>query len=95
MGSRQSGCAGGSEALPRGPTFLPLYGPLDPDADFIRKQEILYSVPQDARNAALAERDAAKQLFEEAARVLRGGGAAQDLAAAFAAQERIAKAQAI
>ena len=24
-------------------TFLPLYGPLDPDADFIRKQEILYS----------------------------------------------------
>ena len=76
-------------------TFLPLYGPLDPDADFIRKQEILYSVPQDAHDAALAERDAAKQLFEEAARVLRGGGAVQDLAAAFAAQERIAKAQAI
>src|SRR5258707_9503767 len=67
-------------------TFLPLYGPLDPDADFIRKQEILYSVPQDALDAALAEREAAKQLFEEAARVLRGGEAVHDLAAAFAAQ---------
>ena len=26
-------------------TFLPLYGPLDADADFVRKQDISYGMP--------------------------------------------------
>jgi uncharacterized linocin/CFP29 family protein len=77
-------------------TFLPLYGPLDADADFIRRQEILYTVSEDVRDAAVAERDAATQQFQTAARVLRGvDGDVADLAAAFAAQERIARVQAI
>ena len=37
-------------------TFLPLYGPLDADADFVRRQDILYSAPAATRQAA-ADRD--------------------------------------
>ncbi len=70
-------------------TFLPLYGPLDPDADFIRKQEILYP-------AIGCERR--RREDEPRRRSIRGGvrrrDGGQDLAAA-AAQERIASAQAI
>ena len=36
-------------------TFLPLYGPLDADADFVRRQEILYAASAGMRTVAAAE----------------------------------------
>ena len=33
-------------------TFLPLYGPLDADADFVRRQEICYPASAGERTAA-------------------------------------------
>ena len=47
------------------------------------------------RSTRRSRRRGGEATIEEAARVLRGGGAVHDLEAAFAAQERIAKAQAI
>jgi uncharacterized linocin/CFP29 family protein len=49
-------------------TFLPLYGPLDADADFIRRQDILYSAPAATRAAALTEYAAALQAYNSASR---------------------------
>ena len=73
-------------------TFLPLYGPLDADADFVRKQEILYAVPQRCARRALAARDAATQLSK--AQDALEGRSRQDLRL-LVRQERIARAQAI
>jgi uncharacterized linocin/CFP29 family protein len=49
-------------------TFLPLYGPLGADADFIRRQDILYSAPAATRTAALADYGAALQAYNSASR---------------------------
>jgi hypothetical protein len=73
-------------------TFLPLYGPLDADADFIRRQDILYASPAAMQAAAVAEIAAASQQFNQA---LTARGGAPDYAVAAAAQERIAAAQAM
>ena len=69
-------------------TFLPLYGPLDADADFVRKQDISYSVSAKTHDAAVDMLEAALQQSKEALdRCL------PYYAAAAAAQERIARAQ--
>src|SRR5215813_4139159 len=72
-------------------TFLPLYGPLDADADFVRRQEISYAAPGATRMAAAQELDAASRQLELALLDVRRGG--QDFAAVAAAQERLASAQ--
>jgi uncharacterized linocin/CFP29 family protein len=64
-------------------TFLPLYGPLDAEADFIRRQEILYAAPAEVQVTSAAEVAAASAQFVSA------------LAAIQAGQERLASAQAI
>jgi uncharacterized linocin/CFP29 family protein len=69
-------------------TFLPLYGPLDPDSDFVRKQDILYSASGGMRTAATAEVNAALAQYTNAM-------AAGDYATALSAQERFTDAQAI
>jgi uncharacterized linocin/CFP29 family protein len=69
-------------------TFLPLYGPLEADADFVRRQDILYSAAAGTRNTATAEINAAFQAYNAA--LIAG-----NFAAAARAQERIASAQAI
>jgi Encapsulating protein for peroxidase len=69
-------------------SFLPLYGPLEADADFIRKQEILFSGSRGTRTSAAAEINAAFLAYNAAL-------AAGNFAAAAQAQERIASAQAI
>jgi uncharacterized linocin/CFP29 family protein len=74
-------------------SFLPLYGPLDPDADFIRKQEILYDIPSDARVAAVTDMATAKQQFEAELAAIQAGK--REFADLTAAQARIASAQAI
>jgi uncharacterized linocin/CFP29 family protein len=74
-------------------TFLPLYGPLDADADFIRRQEILYAAPADVQVASAAEVAAASAQFVLALAAIQAGG--QDFASVVAAQERLAGAQAI
>ena len=70
-------------------TFLPLYGPLDADADFVRKQDISYSVSAETHDAAVDMLEAALQQSKEAL-----DRRPPDYAAAAAAQERIARAQA-
>ncbi len=65
-------------------TFLPLYGPLDADADFIRRQDILYSASAAARAAALTDYAAAFQAYSSALR------APPDYATAADAQARMA-----
>jgi uncharacterized linocin/CFP29 family protein len=74
-------------------TFLPLYGPLDPDADFVRRQEILYAAPADMQADAAQEIAAAYGEFNLALDAVRAGG--QDYAGVAAAQERITNAQAV
>ena len=69
-------------------TFLPLYGPLDADADFVRRQDILYSASASMRTAAAAEVNTALQDYSTA----MGAG---NFAAALTAQERFTSAQAI
>ena len=69
-------------------TFLPLYGPLDADADFVRRQEILYSASAGARTAASNEYAAALRAYDDAVRN-------QNFEAAAQAQGRIASAQAV
>ncbi len=71
-------------------TFLPLYGPLDPDTDFVRKQDILYGDSGTTRGAATDEATKALQDYSNAM-----AGSNPKYAAALAAQERYAKAQAI
>jgi uncharacterized linocin/CFP29 family protein len=75
-------------------TFLPLYGPLDADADFVRRQEILYSAPAAMRDTAAREIATGSREIAAALAAIRDGGE-PDLAAVAAAQERIASAQAI
>jgi uncharacterized linocin/CFP29 family protein len=75
-------------------TFLPLYGPLDADADFVRRQDIFYSQSPAMRTTAAAEANTA---------LLQYGAALQsnpvlglpNYADALAAQDRYARAQAI
>jgi uncharacterized linocin/CFP29 family protein len=74
-------------------TFLPLYGPLDSDADFVRRQEILYAIPTEARMAAVSDMAAANQLFASELAAIQGGK--REFADLTAAQARIASAQAI
>jgi uncharacterized linocin/CFP29 family protein len=69
-------------------TFLPLYGPLDADADFVRKQDIFYSQSPAMRTAAAGDLNRARQDYIDA----MANGA---YAAALAAQERFAGAQAV
>src|SRR3984957_5291720 len=69
-------------------TFLPLYGPLDADADFVRKQDIWYAGFGVTRTAAAAEANTALQAFSDAM-------TAANYAAALAAQQRYATAEAI
>jgi uncharacterized linocin/CFP29 family protein len=69
-------------------TFLPLYGPLDADADFVRRQDISYSPSAGLRTAAAAEVNTALQDYSSAM-------AAGNYAAALMAQERFTAAQAI
>ena len=75
-------------------TFLPLYGPLEADADFVRRQQILYSEPTATRNAAAREIAQAADQLDAAVTAIRGGGE-PDLTAVAAAQERMTSAQAI
>jgi uncharacterized linocin/CFP29 family protein len=72
-------------------TFLPLYGPMDADADFVRRQDILYSVPAATRSAAALASNAAFQQYSAALRPPRQ----QDYATALEAQDRFARAQAV
>jgi uncharacterized linocin/CFP29 family protein len=72
-------------------TFLPLYGPLDADADFVRRQDILYSASEETRDRALTELEEA---FEAYTAALPPPPALPNYPAAAAAQERIARAQA-
>jgi uncharacterized linocin/CFP29 family protein len=74
-------------------TFLPLYGPLDSDADFVRKQDILYSEPATRRATALADLSAAYLQLNAA--LNPPPGVQPDYAAAAAAQAYIASAQTI
>ena len=67
-------------------TFLPLYGPLDADADFVRRQDISYGMPRSTRGAATA--DVAGALLDYIAAL----GLAEN-PAAIAARERIARDQ--
>jgi uncharacterized linocin/CFP29 family protein len=75
-------------------TFLPLYGPLDADADFIRTQEILYDAPAAMRATAAREIATASAQLEAALIAIRAGGQ-PDPAAVAVAQERISSARAI
>jgi len=76
-------------------TFLPLYGPLDPDADFIRKQEISLSESPAARTAATDEINAAFRDYQLALNPRGAPPPPADFVAAAAAQARIASAQAV
>jgi uncharacterized linocin/CFP29 family protein len=67
-------------------TFLPLYGPLDADADFVRRQDISYGMPRSTRGAATA--DVAGALLEYIAAL-----GLPENPAAIAARERIARDQ--
>ena len=69
-------------------TFLPLYGPLDADADFVRRQDILYAAAAGTRTAASNEYAIELAAFNAAI-------AAGNFAAAARAQERMTSAQAI
>ena len=69
-------------------TFLPLYGPLDADADFVRRQDIWYSASAAMRTEANAEANEALEDYSDAM-------IARNYAAALAAQERFTGAQAI
>jgi uncharacterized linocin/CFP29 family protein len=69
-------------------TFLPLYGPLDADADFVRRQDIFYSQSPAMRAAATGDLNRARQDYIDA---MANG----DYAAALAAQEQFAGAQAV
>src|SRR6202020_1003033 len=69
-------------------TFLPLYGPLDADADFVRRQDIWYSASAAMRTEASAEANEALEDYSDAM-------IARNYAAALAAQERFPGAQAI
>jgi uncharacterized linocin/CFP29 family protein len=60
-------------------TFLPLYGPLDADADFVRRQEIRYPADEADRTAADADVTTALQAYNRAV-------ANEDDATALAAQ---------
>jgi uncharacterized linocin/CFP29 family protein len=71
-------------------TFLPLYGPLDADADFVRRQDISYSESGATRGAATGEAAAALQDYTSAMAPPN-----PNYAAALAAQERYARAQAV
>ena len=71
-------------------TFLPLYGPLDADADFVRRQDILYSA-----SAAMRDGDGRGVRTAALPRLHPPLWRPGDYAAALAAQERIASAQAI
>ncbi len=68
-------------------TFLPLYGPLDADADFVRRQEIWYAGFGPERLLAAAEANRALQEYRDAA-------TAGNDDAALAAQGRFATAEA-
>lgn len=68
-------------------TFLPLYGPLDADADFVRRQEIWYAGFGSERLLAAAEANRALQDYRDAM-------AARNEAAASAAQASFAAAEA-
>ena len=69
-------------------TFLPLYGPLDADADFVRRQDIFYSQSPAMRTATAGDLNRARQDY---IRAMADG----EYAAALAAQERFAGAQAV
>jgi uncharacterized linocin/CFP29 family protein len=69
-------------------TFLPLYGPLEADADFVRRQDILFT-------AAAGMRMAASNEFAADFAAYNAAIAAGNFAAAAAAQERMTSAQAI
>jgi uncharacterized linocin/CFP29 family protein len=73
-------------------TFLPLYGPLEADADFVRRQEIQYPASAAERRVADTEFNAAIRRYDA---VLNQRGGQPDHAAVLAAQERIARAEAI
>jgi uncharacterized linocin/CFP29 family protein len=47
-------------------TFLPLYGPLDADADFVRRQDIYYPASEPERTAAETEANSALQQYSAA-----------------------------
>ncbi|MBV8796427.1 MAG: encapsulin [Hyphomicrobiales bacterium] len=68
-------------------TFLPLYGPLDADADFVRRQDIYYPTPTAERNAADIAANNAQQAYRRAVE-------AEDDAGALAAEDRFLEAEA-
>src|SRR3984957_3404111 len=72
-------------------SFLPLYGPLDPDADFIRRQEILYGAADNARVEAVTDMATAKQQFESELAAIQAGK--REFADLTAAQARLGGAQ--
>jgi uncharacterized linocin/CFP29 family protein len=69
-------------------TFLPLYGPLDADADFVRRQHILYSASDETRDTAVNDFGAAVREYNEALE-------REDYVAAAEAQEDINRARAV
>lgn len=73
-------------------TFLPLYGPLDADADFVRRQEIHYPASAAERRVAEIEFNAAVREYDAATSRDRGQPNHADV---LAVQERIARAEAI
>jgi Encapsulating protein for peroxidase len=75
-------------------TFLPLYGPLDADADFVRRQDIWYAGFGPPRTAAAAEANTALLQYSAALQNNPALGL-PNYADALAAQDRYARAQAI
>jgi uncharacterized linocin/CFP29 family protein len=68
-------------------TFLPLYGPLETDADFVRRQDIYYPAPAAQRTAADAAANREQQTYSDAV-------AAGNDVEALAAQARFIEAEA-
>jgi uncharacterized linocin/CFP29 family protein len=71
-------------------TFLPLFGPLAADTDFVRADRISYTEPQSVIAAALGQIQAANQQFNAAM-----AAAPPNFNDALAAQQRVAQARAI
>jgi hypothetical protein len=69
-------------------TFLPLYGPLPADEDFVRAEGISYAEPQNVLVAALSEIQAANLQFTNAMNT-------RDFNGALAAEQRIANARSV
>ncbi len=71
-------------------TFLPLYGPLPPDTDFVRKNEISYREPQ---NVLMDARNEFAAAYAALANAMAAGR--PDVDAALSAEQRLTSAQSI